>query len=398
MGPVDFVITNPRHHLAMFAPVIERLRAQGVAVRVLSLCELRGYVTPAEELNGLDIEWMPLMPVRLSKDSQQLRAVRDRAAGRARGLMQDAVWRGLIRWNRRLTGRPRPAVAVLPNDAAFPYDRIADHYRRDGVPFLLMQEGVRFELPLAGRRRQYGQGGAQAVAAWGDASVEYFRGVGVPNDRIHAIGNPRLDAIRTRDWSQPARALRASLGLDRPVLLVLTNPVDLQGFCTREDKHRQVGAFLRAAAGAAAAHGLTVVVKIHPAESLPAYRADAAAAGPGIHVVRDAEVYALFTLAAVVVVLASTVGLEAMLFDLPVGVLEVPGAGFVYDFVAQGAAVPLYADRPAPGLDALLADDAGRREARRRYLGEQIANLGRSAEAAAALIGEIARPRMVAVP
>ncbi|HEY3248790.1 MAG TPA: hypothetical protein VGK88_10920 [bacterium] len=390
---MDFVITNPRHHLGIFAPVIAQIRAAGLRPRILSLCELRGYRTPAAEFSALGAEWIRLMPVRLSKDSLQLRAVRDRAMGRTRRWLRDAIWHGLVR--RRLGGSPA-ALAVVPNDTAFPYDRVVQLFREEGVPFLLMQEGVRFELPVGRRGQQYGQGGAHAVAAWGEASVRYFRSVGVPADRIRAVGNPRLDTILARDWTEAARSLRRTLDLPDRVLLLVTNPIDLQGFCSAEDKYRLISAFLAQAAPPLSTMGISIVIKIHPSESLPAYTAMAAASAGGARVVRDADPFALFHLSAAVVVLGSTAGLEAMLFDVPVGVLEVPGIGFLHDYVDFGAAVPLRAETARADVENLLADGETRRAARRRYLGEQLANLGHAAEAAGALIGALVEKRVVA--
>jgi hypothetical protein len=389
MTGVDFVITNPRHHLAMFGPVISRLAAvHGLPVRVVSLCELRGYRTPVEEIARLGATCLPVAQVRLGKESHPLQRVREQAGGRLRAALQSLVWSTLVRWE-SVAAAGKPDLAVLPNDSAFPYNRIVTRLRAWGVPFILLQEGIRFELPAAHEGARYGQGGADVVGAWGPSSVRYFLDVGVPSGRVRAIGNPRLDAILATDWEAPAAVIRRALRLGNRVLLYLSNPIDAQGFCSTEDKHRLLGSFLSAAAGWLERTDTQTVVKIHPAESLPAYRevAAASACAGRTTVVRDADLYPLLKLARGAVGLGTTAGLEALVFGVPLGMLEVPQAGFLYDFVRQGAAVPLRADATLSARLTDLVDGAGSRsQARQAYLADQIVNLGTSAQAAADLV------------
>lgn len=44
--------------------------------------------------------------------------------------------------------------------------------------------------------------------------------------------------------------------------------------------------------------------------------------------------------------MASTAGLEALLFGFPLGVLEIPRAGFVFDYVSSGVAMGLAWNTP----------------------------------------------------
>ncbi len=89
-----------------------------------------------------------------------------------------------------------PDVVVVPNDAAFPYDRIAAAAARRGLPLVLVQEGIRFPLPVETGQDAYGLGGADVLAAWGEASADYFRQRGVPGERIVVTGNPRFAETR----------------------------------------------------------------------------------------------------------------------------------------------------------------------------------------------------------
>ncbi|NIY17465.1 MAG: hypothetical protein GWM98_22595, partial [Nitrospinaceae bacterium] len=50
----------------------------------------------------------------------------------------------------------KPSLVVLPNDAAFPYDLIVAMLKTAGIPFVLMQEGIRFPLPGSEEGDAYG--------------------------------------------------------------------------------------------------------------------------------------------------------------------------------------------------------------------------------------------------
>lgn len=385
MPRVDFVLSNPRHHAAMLLPVAERLAARpGWSCRVLSLCELRGLSSPSPPAGG-DVPVERLVPLRLRPPS----ALPAGASGVAGGVSRRRVWARAALWYTllapALAGRLRrpPGAVVLPNDAAFPYDRLAARLRRAGVPFVLVQEGVRFPLPAA-EGDAYGCGGAAAVAAWGEASAEFFRRQGVPPERVHSTGTPRFDGVA---GERPGPAPGG------PLLLV-TNPIDDQGFCSTADKLALVGRFAAAVAPLLAAEPeLRLVVKLHARESAARYAgplAPAAATGR-LEVVTDAPLHPLLAGARAAVVLASTVGLEALLFGLPLGVLEVPGHGFVFDYVASGAARGLAWERPMTPQVAALLRERGRGPAAERYVEQALAGgddaTGRVADLVARVAG-----------
>jgi hypothetical protein len=386
MSGVGFVFSNPRHHLEMMAPVAHELGRRGVACHLVSLAELRGFQTPPAD--GLDV--VRAIPARVRKDPAA-------GAGGGRGSLarraaQTVVWRGALGPRLRWLLRGADAV-VVPNDAAYPYRELAHalHHRR--VPFALLQEGIRFPLPNERRAgAAYGAGGADAVCAWGEASAEHFREVGAPSATVHVTGNPRFDAVDPAAWRARGAALLAGLGLTRAPLLYLSNPIDDQGFCSTADKLALFEGFVRGAAPALRDADRAVVVKLHPREDVAAFRAAAARAPAPTHVVDDAPIFAVLAAGAAAVVLASTVGLEALVFGLPLGVLALPGHGHVFDYVASGAAIGLGGDADAIARDVerLLAAPASSRAA--AYLERHLAHRGTAAAAAADAIAAIRRP------
>jgi hypothetical protein len=386
---IDFVIANPRHHLAMFRPVMEWLRERGdFPLRVLSFCELRGFRTPFEEIELAGAESCKCVSMTLSKSSRPTQVARDKVEGRSRRCLQWLIWYGLIRWP-ELEGGQRSSLVILPNDAAFPYYRIVRRLRQDGVPFLLMQEGIRFEQPHRAAGRQYGQGGASAVAAWGSSSWRYFQRVGVPTDRIHLVGNPRLDELANRSWEEGARRAAREIGIGEKALLFVSNPIDNQGLCSTREKYDLFADFLRAAQPFFETSSYELIVKLHGGDSAPDFKAIIADEAPSnrVKIIFDMPIYPLIHLSRGVIVMASTAGLEAMLMDRPVGVLPVPGSGYTYDYVETGAASGLELNgRLVDQLGALVADDFASRQRRNAYVEDQIVNFGNATEAMGELV------------
>jgi hypothetical protein len=171
--------------------------------------------------------------------------------------------------------------------------------------------------------------------------------------------------------------------------LYLSNTIDDQGFCTTEQKMQLFESFVRAAAPIA---GGPIVVKLHAREDADAFRAVAARTGATVHVLKDESLFAVFAMGRAAVVLASTVGLEALAFGLPLAVLEIPGHGHVFEYVERGVAIPLRADDIAGGVRELLARplDTAKTSA---FLERHMAYRGHAAEQIADRITEIAARR-----
>ncbi len=379
MRRVDFFVSSPGHHVDTALPVAERLAREGAArCRFVSLCELRGLPSPGPRLEAAGFATVAVVGARVRPSPASGRQATGRVRRLARAALRRAAWRLLL--GRRLARilDPPPDLVVVPNDGAFPYDRIAALLRSRRVPFLLLQEGVRFDYPGAtdpGYHRQ-GRGGASAIAAWGESSAEYFRRRGVPDERIHLVGCPRFDALLATDWAAAGADAARRLGLGGRVLLLVTNPIDDLGLTSTAEKLALVRRFAAGLGPLFEDPELTLVVKIHRRESAADYRAALAGAAPEgrLRVVGDEPLYPLLGAAAAVVVIASTVGLEALLLGRPLGVLEVPRVGYVHDYVGSGAAAALApGDGLADSVGALLERPAARRREVEDYLSHTLA-------------------------
>jgi hypothetical protein len=271
-----------------------------------------------------------------------------------------------------------PALVVLFNDAAFPYDRICQLLRKRCIPFLLVQEGIRFEVDSKADEGVHtqGRGGATAIAVFGQSSAEFFRQRGASADQIHLTGNPRFDRMRRPELYRESDRIRSELELGARTLLFLSNPIEFFGHCTREEKLRLVREFVQGIDPLFVDSEFRLVFKLHGHEDPGDFYG---AAGVSQHidkivVATGYELYPLFCLSTAAVMFGTTAGLEALLFDLPLGVLEIPGAGFLHDYVAQGAATGLRWEDPlAEQVVRLMAKKGTIEPAVERYLDRTLA-------------------------
>ena len=384
---VVFAISNDKHHVLMMLPVA-RCVAQFADVSFLSFCEFRGFRTPMDLFarEGFKVSRVP--PFEFRKQTSVGTSLGDGRSAK-RLLFRRLVWMGL-RWPTLAALSPRPDHVVIPNDSSFPLNRVCDWMRDKRISFTLVQEGIRFPLPGRPPDMWYGRGGADVVACWGERSAEHFRDSEVPAASLKVTGNPRFDEIVAVDWAAEAVKLRATTTLPERFVLFLSNPIDDLGFCTTADKMRMFRDFVAGALPVLERAGLALVVKLHPRESVEMFREAIPAEYAGrVMVEKERPLHALLKASEGAVLFASTVGLEALMHRKPIGVLEIPGYGHVFDYVSSGVATGIRWDAPIEGQLQFLLNggevaDAAAAEA---YVEGHLAFRGRSADTLAGVIG-----------
>lgn len=355
---LGFLLTNPRHHAELMRPVAGELRRRGHQTVLVSLAELRGFVTPPGEL-------VAAIPWRVRKSPQAGADFGVDGAGAKGALRKLAQAVALAPLLPRLGLLLRGCAAIaVPNDAAYPYHELVRALAAWRKPVALLQEGIRFPLPNErASARVYGASGVAAVCAWGDGAAEHFRRVAAPATAVRVTGNPRFDALDVAAWRARGQELMQRLHLGDGPLLYLSNPIDDQGFCTTAEKMALFEQFLERSAPELVRRAVPLVVKLHPREDAAAYRAVAAGAPLTVHVAEDEPLFAWLAVARGAVVLASTVGLEALRFGVPLGVLPLPGHGHVFEYASRGAAVALTPAALGAGLGELFDGGPARRAA-----------------------------------
>ena len=378
MPSVAFVFTSPRHHLEMMAPVAAELERRGVVCRMISLAELRGHDTPRGK--GL----LRVLPLNLRSKPAMAGApttvATDEPKSWKRGsLAKRVVWAILsLRLRQLLAGAD---VVVVPNDTAYPYDQLLAMVRRRGARTILMQEGIRFPPEKHFIGAWYGTGGATRICAWGEGSKDYFTACGVAARDIVVTGAPRLDDLDPSAWTKPAAELLARYQLRQAPLLFTSNPIETQGYGTERGKLDLFARLLADAAPVLRAQQVPLVVKTHPQEDPETYAriARASAIADLVTVLPiTTSIFALLAASRAAIVLTSTVGLEGLAFGLPIGVLEIPGFPFAFEYVQRGAAVPLTGDAIAAGVTELLAGAPARKAAGQALLERHLYDRGRA--------------------
>lgn len=109
-------------------------------------------------------------------------------------------------------------AVVVPNDAAFPYLQLVRSLAERDVPFVLVQEGIRFKLPSE-TATAYGKHGATKVCVWGPGSAEHFSAIGVPRETLCVTGNSRFDRLDNGLHVEEGRQILAGLHVHGAPLL-----------------------------------------------------------------------------------------------------------------------------------------------------------------------------------
>lgn len=367
---VSFVFTNPRHHLEMMLPVARELERRSISCRMISVAELRGLETPTVE--GRTIHRAIPLNIR-RRPSAFATSSRPGGVSARRRLAQRLISMLLIPRLRQLIGTSR--VVVIPNDWVFPFNDLLAQIGGT-TPIVLMQEGIRMTTP---NHDAYGTGPLAALCAWGEGSAEFFRTRGVAPEVIAVTGAPRLDALDPSSWHARGEELLARLGLPRRPLSFLSNPIEIQGYGTNEDKLALFERFLEEVAPVLEQRDLHLLVKNHLHEDPAEFAAIATRTpiGKRVHVLPDVPLFSVLAASAAGVVLTSTVGLEALMFDVPIAALEIPGHGFGFEYVERGAAVGLRCGAIGEGVSELL-DSGARREAGRAFVARHLHDRGQA--------------------
>jgi hypothetical protein len=189
-----------------------------------------------------------------------------------------------------------------------------------------------------------------------------------------------------------AASTRSEFAPDMTLVSVVTTPIDKPGgHCSTSEKLAAFDAFLHGLAPLAAERPLRVIVRPHRGEDLSQYqrlvRASPLACETLVRV--EDPLYQLLVASDAVIFNGSTVGLEAVLLGAPLGMLPIPRAGYLHDFVESGVAAPI-------SVGAATADDVARvlekppdRDARDRYVRTHLAHHGKAADRVANLLLEV---------
>jgi hypothetical protein len=331
--------------LDIFAPVIRVLgETHGLRSQLIVSSEVHNQRTRLERIDALGVEYVQIMPVPIGSRRMD--------------------WVLFNVWLRRNAGRIlqdlKTAVLVEPNDRTYPHHFFIDAAKRMGIPTVLVQESLRkdetmrlstrewfrrkldlYAFGVNSRLRKYGQGNCDAVTAWGEFSREYYRRVGVPEDRIAVTGNPAFDVIDEKDWTADAAAVSEQLDVrNERVVLFLTSPLARIGVVSMGRQERLTDAVLEGfrAYQAVSSVPLRLIIKPHALENARDYSERARSCGleSAVRVTSELPLYPLIARADAVVISSTTAGVEAGLFRKPLAVVDGGAPLDNWDLVGRG--------------------------------------------------------------
>ena len=381
MSRFGLLITNPNHHWQMTGPIARELKLLGHDPVLISYSGLRRLRDKDEEYAELDLE------VRKSPDLTRLglassagqESLGDGQAKKRR-FVQTLAWNMWLRHSLLPQLRDITHLLVL-NDQSFPLNFIVPHCLKRGKWVGLLQEGIRFPTPHEEGVSAYGRSGVKRFFTWGRSSQEYFQArIPGANGEIVVAGNPRYDEVLHVDQSSEVHELQNRLELRKPLIGFASNPIDDLGFCTTEEKYELVRKFFADSLPVLKETGGEMLVKLHPRESSAAFEAIIQQVGGAEHIslFREQSVFLYLRAVERVVILASTVGLEALALERPVAVLPIGKHGHVHDYVSSGAALPIQLDHIGSQLKLWLSEDFG--DSQRQYVADNIGS-GRNSAA-----------------
>jgi len=385
---IDFFISNRRHHWQVSSRVSRILAERGHDVRILSLCELRGEVTPEPSSSSVPV--VQLIGGRAAAGRKGV--VKSARGGPVRRLLRKAAWYGRLAPRLELQLRSRkPDVVVVPNDLAYPFDRYVRMLKRHSIRWALYQEGILFRLPDSGLK-PYGAGGADAIAAWGSQAADYFTNVaGAPSSTVFAVGSPRHDDFTREAFAAEAERLRSEVPEGHKLITFFGTTVDKPGgHCTTEQKLRSIEQFVASLEQVAESHPFVLWVKPHAGENAENY----AEILRRSKIAEQAELRTtLPTFPAVlasdaVIMNGSSIGVEALLLGARVGVIPVPNTGYPFDYGTSGVYTTIPATDGADAIVELLTATVDE-EARAANLEKHFANRPNAAEEMASLLERI---------
>ncbi|PCJ67879.1 MAG: hypothetical protein COA58_01700 [Bacteroidetes bacterium] len=389
MKHVDFIITNPNHHVLITLPIARALQKNGVSVNYISLCEIRGFRTPEKILNDTHISFKKFDFDRSKKDEKDDNESKkaswwDKVKSAA---MREVFWDIMIRpkfnkWFKNTTH------AVLLNDTAYPGDFIIRYLSRKKITTILMQEGIRFPLPVEDRN-MYGSSGVDYLIAWGQKSADYFKKMVKQKTQVLHLGSPGFD-----------KSLYLQQSLDSvpdviSKIAIFGNPIDDQQFVSSKEKMAIYIDLARTLMDYSKRHkrDLEIVFKNHPREASEVLRDRLEKNGLGhIRVFESSsDIDIVLNTVDAGIVFASTVGINVILHGKKLAVVKLKNHDYLGDYVQDSVAYGL--NMYSPEIDHQLDDFLGREHYHfrnyRRYLDHFASNSGRSDIVIAAFLKQL---------
>ena len=377
---ISFLISNPNHHVKITLPVAERLKFLGYEVVFVSICQFRRLPSPKKELSDIGI---PMIEIEnpLFKNLKTSSGAKSLGGGKSfiRSIVQFSIWLLFVR--RKMIRELKESDLICTcNDYAAPFLYISAFLNRKKIPFVCLQEGIRFHQP-GDDRVYYGTFGSDYLIAWGQNSVDHFLPVVQTKTKVVALGTPIYDRI-VLDPQEKLDVIQNQLSKAKDKVIFLSNPVEDIGFCTKSEKLELFRMLLKSLKPQFK-NGLYLLLRVHPRENIEEFMTIAQDLDLEEFVINTQALKSIFSalsLADRAIVMASTAGVDALIANRPLAILKVYENDFGHDYVQEGAASPLILNDSFDSLFAAFLEQEELSNASLAYRDKNMINIGRAAE------------------
>ncbi|MBW2989890.1 CDP-glycerol glycerophosphotransferase family protein [Candidatus Woesearchaeota archaeon] len=189
------------------------------------------------------------------------------------------------------------------------------------------------------------------TVVWGDFHKDFLLKNHYPSDKVEVLGCQRYDVLADagRMYSKKESCKKLGIDPDRRIIALFTN--------SNFDEENK--ALLKATFDAVKKiPNVQLAVKPHPKENYRIHYQMKENTRSDAIIIRDIDSFELLHIADIVMIYWSTVGLEAMILDKPVIVINLMGQPDKVPYAKQGAAIGVYKEEDLAGsIKSILSDE-----------------------------------------
>ena len=215
------------------------------------------------------------------------------------------------------------------------------------------------------------KGHLSKVAAWSEKHIQSLVERGIPADRIVITGSPAHDRIFQQMCNQSdsdSIKIYEQLAIEKgtPIILYTSQPITIDGVSTPEEQRQFTEHIIDTCLSNTP---YKLVIKLHPRESITDYKyLDNHPLRDNFRIVseKDSDLYDLISIAIVMITQSSSTGLDAILFDKDMIIIDyLSPVQDPMDYIRSGAALGVNKeDDLLPALEKALTDASTQRELR----------------------------------
>jgi len=292
-----------------------------------------------------------------------------------------------VRVARQMLAQEQPALVLVP--VTIGWAPIVPVVARElSIPTLAVQHGI-----FAQDDPMYEVLYADRLAVWGPAVKELVVRRGISPERVVCTGAPILDDLARRQFSPEILRQKLGVPLATRLITLASEPGGSRHLYKSETRHIVVETLKAVQRLPGNFH---LVIKLRPGEDGVSQRNAVACLGLSdrVTVIESIDLHELLKASELVIVFASTVGLEAIALDRPLLVENFTGRPDLVDYVDRGAALGVYREADLlPAMRQALDDPATQQRlaaGRRRFVQDHLYRVdGLSSQRVVALIDQM---------